>query len=73
VTAALVVYIAGALVALWRTDALWPTRVVLAALWPIGPAAFALTVSLLLVVSLFVFPIFGVVVIAGLAAWWMWG
>ena len=72
-TAALVVYIAGALVALWRTDALWPTRVVLAALWPIGPAAFALTVSLLLVVSLFVFPLFGAVVIAGLVAWWMWG
>jgi hypothetical protein len=72
VSVAFVVYIAGALVALWRTDALWPTRVVLAALWPIGPAAFALTVSLLLVVSLFVFPLLGAVAVAAVVTWSMW-
>jgi hypothetical protein len=69
VTVAWLVYVAGVLLALWRTDALWSTRIVLALLWPIGPAAFVVTVSLLLVVSLFVFPIFGALVAAGLLGW----
>lgn len=68
-TVAWLVYVAGVLLALWRTDALWSTRIVLALLWPIGPAAFVVTVSLLLVVSLFVFPIFGALVAAGLLGW----
>jgi len=69
VTVAWLVYVAGVLLALWRTDALWSTRIVLALLWPIGPAAFVVTVSLLLVVSLFVFPIFGALMAAGLLGW----
>ena len=68
-TVAWLVYVAGVLLALWRTDALWSTRIVLALLWPIGPAAFVVTVSLLLVVSLFVFPIFGALMAAGLLGW----
>ena len=68
-TVAWLVYVAGVLLALWRTDAVWSTRIVLALLWPIGPAAFVVTVSLLLVVSLFVFPIFGALVAAGLLGW----
>jgi hypothetical protein len=63
------IYAAGAAVALWRTDALWPTRLVLSLLWPLGPLAFVLTVSLLLVASLIAFPLWGAVVAAMALAW----
>jgi hypothetical protein len=43
----LAIYLAGVAVGLWRTDDRWPTRVLLAALWPIGPAAFVVTVAIL--------------------------
>ena len=46
-TAALVVYLFGVAVGLWRTDAPWPWRVILAALWPVGPVAFLVTVAIL--------------------------
>jgi len=48
VNAFLAIYLAGVAVGLWRTDAPWPSRVMLAALWPIGPVAFAVTVAILL-------------------------
>ena len=66
-------YAAGALVALWRTDAGWPTRIALALLWPIGPLAFLVTVAILLSASLIAFPILAGVVAAGgaAAAWWL--
>lgn len=65
-------YAAGAIVAIWRTDAAWPTRLALAALWPVGPLAFLVTVSILLAASLIAFPVVAGVVAAGLAAvvWW---
>ena len=66
-------YAAGAIVAIWRTDAAWPTRLALAALWPVGPLAFLVTVSILLAASLIAFPVvagaIGVVVAAAL--WWL--
>jgi hypothetical protein len=46
--AALVVYLTGVAIGLWRTDAPWPTRLLLPLLWPIGPAAFVVTVAILL-------------------------
>jgi hypothetical protein len=67
----LALYAAGAAVALWRTDALWPPRLILALSWPLGPVAFLLTVSLLVAASLIAFPVFGAVVAAGAAAWWV--
>jgi hypothetical protein len=51
------IYLVGALFALWRTDAAVPTKVALAALWPLGPIAFVLTVALLLGASLVAFPL----------------
>lgn len=57
-------YAAGAAVALLRVDARWPTRVAFALLWPLGPLAFIVTVSILLVASLVAFPVFGAIVIA---------
>ena len=67
------VYAAGALVALWRTDAGWPTRIALALLWPVGPLAFLVTVAVLLGASLIAFPLVaGAVVAVGAAAmWWL--
>lgn len=41
-------YLAGVIVGLWRTDGRWPTRVLLAVLWPIGPLTFVVVVAILL-------------------------
>ena len=66
-------YAAGAIVAIWRTDAAWPTRLALAALWPLGPLAFLVTVGILLAASLVAFPVVAGVIAAGAAAalWWL--
>jgi hypothetical protein len=67
------IYLAGVVLALWRTDAGWTGRLTLAILGPIGPAAFVATVSLLLGAALIAFPWFGAVVAAAAAAagWWL--
>ena len=66
------IYVAGALAALWRTDAALPTRVAVAALWPIGPLAFVVTVTILLIAAVIAFPAFGAAVaVAGGVAWWL--
>ena len=65
------IYLLGALVALWRTDARWPTRVALAILWPVGPLAFVVTVTILLAASLVAFPVVaGLIGLAGAAGIW---
>ena len=66
------IYIVGALLAVWRTDARWPTRVARAAVWPVGPVAFVVTVTILLAASLIAFPLVaGTIALAGAAAlWW---
>jgi hypothetical protein len=48
VNVALWIYLVGVAVGLWRTDARWHTRLLLAVLWPIGPVAFVVTVAILL-------------------------
>ena len=47
----LIVYAVGALIALVRSDAKAMERVVLAVLWPIGPIAFVVTTSILILAS----------------------
>ena len=64
------VYGAGVLLALWRTDADWALRILLALLWPLGPVAFGVTISILIAASLIAFPVIGLLVAAGLLAWW---
>ena len=69
-----VTYIAGALIALWRTDASWPTRIGLAVVWPLGPIAFVVTVAILLAASLIAFPLVAgaiAAVTAGALWWWL--
>jgi hypothetical protein len=44
----LMLYLAGVAIGVWRTDAAWPTRLLLAVLWPIGPLAFVIVIAILL-------------------------
>ena len=65
-------YVVGVLAALWRTDAAWPIRAAVALLWPIGPAAFVLTVLLLVAASTIAFPVVGALVaVSALVAAWL--
>jgi hypothetical protein len=64
---ALLIYVIGVAVGLALTDAKPAARVALALAWPIGPLAFALVVTLLLVAALYIFPVFGAVVALGAA------
>lgn len=68
---ALLIYVAGVAVGLILTDARPPARVALAVAWPIGPLAFLLVVSSLLIAALYIFPVFGAVVILGALAGWL--
>ena len=58
----LAIYLTGIAIGLWRVDGGPVTKLVLAGLWPIGPAAFVVVISGLLLVSLVAFPRFGLVV-----------
>jgi hypothetical protein len=71
---ALLTYLAGVLVGVWRTDGPPGVRLGLALLWPLGPLAFVVTVSGLLAASLVAFPIVGAAVGAAAALlWWVAG
>ena len=68
---ALLIYALGVIAGLVLGDARPLTRLGLAVAWPIGPLAFVVVVSGLLVAALYVFPLFGAVVALGIAAgWW---
>jgi hypothetical protein len=58
------VYLLGVAAALVFTDARGIARIALAVLWPVGPLAFVITVSVLLLASLVAFPIVGAIVVA---------
>jgi hypothetical protein len=65
------VYLVGVVVGLLATQGGPGTRLLLAVLWPLGPLAFLITVTGLLVVAAIAFPIVGVVLAAGIATtWW---
>lgn len=69
---ALLIYAVGVIAGLILTDARPLARLVLALAWPIGPLAFVVVVGGLLVAALYLFPVFGAVVAAGVvAAWWV--
>jgi hypothetical protein len=51
----LTIYLIGALVALWRTDGPPATKLTMALLWPIGPLAFLVTISGLVVAAAIAF------------------
>ena len=62
------IYVLGVAVALITVDARWPARCGLALLWPLGPLAFVVTISILLVASLVAFPVFGALALAAALA-----
>ena len=57
------VYVAGVVCGLLVIDAHAGVRMGLALLWPLGPAAFLVTVTILLAASLIAFPAFGATVV----------
>ena len=65
------VYFVGVVVGLVATQGGVGTRLLLALLWPLGPLAFVITVTGLLLVAAIAFPVFGVILAAVVAtAWW---
>ncbi len=68
---ALLIYGLGVAAGLVLTDAKPVLRVVLSLLWPLGPLAFAIVVSGLLLASLVAFPLFGAAVTVVAAVAWM--
>ncbi len=67
------VYVAGVLWGLIMTDARPVARVALALLWPVGPLAFVVTVTLLLAALPVAFPKIGIPLwlLAG-SLWWLY-
>ena len=67
------VYLVGVIVGIVATEGGAATRLLLGLLWPLGPLAFLITVTGLLLVAAVAFPLFGVSLAAVLAmAWWLW-
>jgi hypothetical protein len=67
----LLVYVVGVVWGLVRIDAPAPARVALALLWPVGPIAFIVTLTVLFFASLIAFPLFGAIVLAATGVlWW---
>jgi hypothetical protein len=71
-TSAWAVYAAGVVCGLVFIDARWPVRIGLALLWPLGPLAFIVTVTILLLASVVAFPRVAAIAI-GLVVllWWL--
>ena len=68
---AILIYVAGVVVGLIFTDARPLARVALALAWPLAPLAFVTVVTGLLLASLYIFPLFGALVAAGVVAGWL--
>jgi hypothetical protein len=58
------VYVAGVVWGLLAIDARVGVRMGLAVLWPLGPIAFVVTLTVLLAASVIAFPMFGLAVAA---------
>jgi hypothetical protein len=66
------IYLAGVAIGLWRVDGPPTVKLLLAVLWPVGPAVFVLVVSVLLLAAAVAFPWLGALVVAvGILAWLM--
>jgi hypothetical protein len=69
----LVIYVAGVVIGLIVMRDPWPVRVGTALVWPVGPAAFVLVVSGLLVAAMILWPLIMIPAAAllGAVGWWM--
>ena len=66
----LVVYLAGFVWGLLRTDAQPWVRVTLALLWPLGPAAFLVVLAILVASFPIAFPLFGSLLLGAAGVMW---
>jgi len=66
-----VVYLLGVAIGLMVMRDPWPTRIGTALVWPLGPIAFVLVVSLLLVVSAVLWPV-PILTVAAVGAALIW-
>jgi hypothetical protein len=71
VTFVLALYLTGVVIALAVMRDPWPVRIGTAMVWPLGPLAFAVVISVLLVASAILWPvlILGSAVLLGVLAW----
>ncbi len=67
----LAVYLAGMIAGLLVMYEPFPTRVLMAAIWPVGPLAFAVVVTILIATALVVFPAIGLGVAAAALLGWL--
>ena len=71
-TAPLLVYLAGVVVGLWRTDGSPAARLTIALLWPLGVLAAVITITALVLAAMVLFPLVGVAgVLAAALIWWV--
>lgn len=69
---AAVVYVVGVVSGLVLTDARPAQRVGLALVWPLGPIAFVVTITILIVATAIAYPLVGIPVLIAIGvAWWM--
>lgn len=72
-TAVLIVYGAGVAIGLVLIDEPFPARLGVAAIWPLGPMAFVVTITVLLLVLPIALPRAAIVLaILAAAFWWLW-
>lgn len=72
-TLCLLLYVAGVAWGLFKIDAPILTRIGTAAVWPLGPLAFAVTLTILIAAAAVAFPVFGAMLLAAGAVWWIIG
>ncbi len=67
------IYLAGVVVALAVMRDPWPARIGTALVWPLGPIAFVVVVTILLLASLFLWPMLmlPLAALAAVAGWWL--
>lgn len=69
---ALAIYAFGVAIGLILTDASPLARTVIALLWPLGAVAFVITIAILVMAAMLIFPVFGVLVVAAALSSWLW-
>ena len=67
------VYAVGVVIGLCVMRDRWPSRLATALVWPLGPAAFAVVVSILLLASVFLWPapVLSAAALLGALLWWL--
>jgi hypothetical protein len=69
----LALYIAGVVVGLVVMRDRWPARLATALVWPVGPVAFVVVITILLVASIILWPVpmLAAAAILGALGWWI--